>query len=201
MVGMMVLFATGVEDPSKLNVEAADKAPFFDLTVPKDVKDGNKMWDAFAGYSGCLDDIVREKLPKLMEEVQDLAGKAQGVGENATEEIDKLGAMQKAKAVMILPKNVKLLQEQPDKVKAQAEKLRTELQDLQEGAATIKETMDSSQFKDGVQKLKEKPAPDARMSYREVFGMPAFNEEQWNEWKEWAESKKIKYSPKDYGKE
>lgn len=109
MVGMMVLFATGVEDPSKLNVEAADKAPFFDLTVPKDVKDGNKMWDAFAGYSGCLDDIVREKLPKLMEEVQDLAGKAQGVGENATEEIDKLGAMQKAKAVMILPKNVKLL--------------------------------------------------------------------------------------------
>lgn len=72
---------------------------------------------------------------------------------------------------------------------------------MQEGAATIKETMDSSQFKDGVQKLKEKPAPDARMSYREVFGMPAFNEEQWNEWKEWAESKKIKYSPKDYGKE
>lgn len=200
VVGMMLFFGSNVEDPSKLNHKQEDTAPFFDITVPKQVKDGDKMWNAFHGYASGLDSLVRNDMPKLLDQMQDVARKVDDVAEKGTDQIEALGAMQKVKAGVNLPKNVQLLKDQAQKMPIQAEQLKQELENLKNAAAELKETMDGDKFKDGCKQLKEKPQPDARMSYREVFEMPPFSNEEWADWTKWADSKKMTYDPKDYGK-
>jgi hypothetical protein len=112
VTGMLLFFASSVEDPSKLKHQTSDRAPFFDITVPKDVKDGDKMWTAFQKYAQELDDVVREKLPKMLDELKQVADQADTVQDRAADEIERLGMMDKGKAGINIPKNVSTLKDQ-----------------------------------------------------------------------------------------
>ena len=78
--------------------------------------------------------------------------------------------------------------------------LKAELEDLKAGAELVKDQVNGPAFKEGAAKLKEKKQPDSRLSYREVFGMPPFSEDEWTAFKDTCEKKKIKFEDKDYGK-
>jgi len=168
--------------------------------VPKTVKDGDKMWNAFSSYARELDEMVRDEMPKLLDQMKDVAAQGETAADRAGDEIDNLGAMQKAKAGINVPKNLWLLKSSAENMPKQAENLKEELENLKQAAEEVKQQLDGDKFKDGCKQLKEKPQADARLSFREVFDMPPFSEEEWTSWSAAMDKKKVKYDVKDYGK-
>jgi len=139
-------------------------------------------------------------MPKLLDEMQDVAGRVDQVAEDGMGEIEKLGAMQKLKATKGLPGNVSLSKAKAEAMPKQAEELKAELENLKQAGELVKEKFEGEEFKEGCKKLKETPQPDARASYREIFGKIPFTDEEWTSWTAIMDKKKIKYEPKDYDK-
>jgi uncharacterized phage infection (PIP) family protein YhgE len=170
VVGMALHFASSVETAEALGFKEADKAPFFELTVPKGAKDGAKLWSAYQAYAKGLQELVEDKLNKIIEDMQEVAARVSQVETEANADIEKLAGMQKVKAQAALPKNVSLLKERADSVNKHAQELRDENQSLRANAQRLKDILHAEEFKDALAKLKAKPSTDARAAYREVYG-------------------------------
>jgi hypothetical protein len=86
-----------------------------------------------------IDDTVRNKIPGILEDAEKLVDKADSVKEEAQDELDGLGAMDKAKAGMNCGKNVKALKTVPDMLKAFAERMKKEMEDFKTMAEEFKD--------------------------------------------------------------
>ena len=94
------MFAVAAGDMSKVKWEVPPGKPFikFKLNGFTDKTLDNYI-EAFEDYMDTLDDAIFKKFPRIIEEVAELAPKAERLKDEAAGDFEALGAFEKAKAI------------------------------------------------------------------------------------------------------
>ena len=92
-------------------------APFVFMDPAKIEQSGIAIYTTFCDYVKALDDVIREKMPGLLDTADKLVGEAGDVKDRAEPEFAALDPLKQGKAVMMTGRNIKELQKLPQQVK------------------------------------------------------------------------------------
>ena len=94
------MFAVAAGDMSKVKIDVPPGKPFikFKLNGFTDKTLDNYI-EAFEDYMDTLDDAIFKKLPRIVEEIAELAPKAERLKDEAAGDFEALGGFEKAKAI------------------------------------------------------------------------------------------------------
>ena len=131
---MFLSFGTAVEgDYSKLKVKFDDEPPYVKLTLHGvSTKDLIEAYEAFAEYIKEMEDILLNKLPKLVETAMSLVEAATSVVENAKGEIEALNAFEKVKAAAKTALVAKDVAKIPGAIKQKIEDFKQDIMDTKD---------------------------------------------------------------------
>ena len=93
--------------------------------------------DAFSQYTVAIQEAFTEKMPKVFQEMQELAGRASTLQANAAGEFDALGDFKKVQAVAKTAKLVSDLPKIPAFMQTQINDMKKELDEIKETKETI----------------------------------------------------------------
>ena len=131
-------FAAANGDLSKVKWDVIEKAPFVKIALNGvSIADADKQIDAFNEYTEALQEAVTEKMPKVLESMQELANKADTLQASAAGEFDALGDFQKMQAVAKTVKLVADLPRIPAFMQTQINDMKKELDDIKATKETI----------------------------------------------------------------
>lgn len=91
---------------------------------------GKKIYDAFRGFATAIQDVIMKQLPDLLTKSKKLPEDAEGVKDAAKDEFNGLDMMKKAKAVMAVAMNMKIIAKVPVFVQNVMLKIKNDFQEL-----------------------------------------------------------------------
>ena len=129
-VGMFTAFVSSLGgDPTDIKLDFVPESPFVKIILPPPLAHMQTMVETFEKYMTNVDDTIRNKLPDVVKQADDLPPAFDKVRDVAKPEIEGLGLMDKGKAIAAMAKNAKELAKMPTGIKNAAEALKLELED------------------------------------------------------------------------
>lgn len=101
LVGMFLSFGQAVAgDIHKLDIKIVQKAPYVKAKINGvSTKDLEEAYEQFEKYIEDIENVLMEKLPKLVETAAELASAVSDLKDNAKDEFEALGGFEKVKAI------------------------------------------------------------------------------------------------------
>ncbi len=157
------------------------------------------MFEAFQKYVNALHDAVM-KAPDILTAVGKIADEANDVAKYAEPQFERLDVMQKAKAVMNMSANMKIVTSMPGQIQEAIEELKADLEQVKDSGMEIKNNAMS--FKDNGGKCSTKNITKPLECYREIYGPIKYTREQRTAWeaamKERFKAKNATFNPANY---
>jgi prefoldin subunit 5 len=117
-LGMYLCLASNVNgDIDSLKVEFKDESPFASVDISSLDGPVQAVWKSFEDYVKALEEMVN-KLPDIFEQAEALVDESDKLQKNAEPEFEKLGTMDKVKAVAYTGKNITQLPKLPKGIKS-----------------------------------------------------------------------------------
>lgn len=141
LVGMFLSFGQAVSgDLTKLKIEIKDKSPYIKAKIAGvSTKDLEEAYEEFEKYAEEVEEILMEKLPKMVETATELAEAAGNLKDNAKDEFEALGGFEKvraiAKCVGIASDSAKI----PGVIRKSIEKFKHEIMEIKDAVMILKE--------------------------------------------------------------
>lgn len=124
-------------------------------------------YEAFEGYAETIEEIVLEKMPKLIESAERLADAAIGIKDNAAGEIEALSAFEKVTASAKLAVTVANVTKIPGTLKKALDKFKNEIFAIKDAVAELQST---DKFGQNAKKCAHDHKKGATECYHHIYG-------------------------------
>ena len=122
---MFTAFVSGLGgDPTDIKLEFMEKSPFVKIILPPPLANMVTMIETFESYMSSVEDTLTNKLPNVMKQADDLPPSMDRAKDSSMPEVERLGVMDKAKAVAAIASNAKEVARVPTAIKNACEALK-----------------------------------------------------------------------------
>ena len=165
-----------------LNTQWGKTAPYVEIDTSSIGSTGQGIYEGFVNYINALQSCITVQMREVLEQAERLSIDADRVKERAADQLEALDFMKKAKALLAIAFNLKLLAKVPQVIKDGIEGFKSDLQEVQDAKTEVETNW--PQFKQHGASCSAAEIKEPVGCYKHIFGPIKYTMPQRLEWEE-----------------